>query len=141
MPNSFIACDCLTGFNGETQEEFNKAIEFIKSLPLAFVHVFTYSERPDAHALKLPERVPIAERRKRSLVLQNLAIEKKREFYKHNVGLETSVLWEESQKDGYMYGFTDNYIRVRTKFNPAKTNTVEDVMLNNFNETVECFEV
>lgn len=141
MPNSFIACDCLTGFNGETQEEFNKAIEFIKSLPLAFVHVFTYSERPDAHALKLPERVPISERRKRSLVLQNLAIEKKREFYKHNVGLETSVLWEESQKDGYMYGFTDNYIRVRTKFNPAKTNTVEDVMLNNFNETVECFEV
>lgn len=140
-PNSFIACDCLTGFNGETEEEFNKAIEFIKSLPLAFVHVFTYSERPDAHALKLPERVPVAERRKRSLILQNLAIEKKHEFYKQNLNATTSVLWEESQKDGYMYGFTDNYIRVRTKFNSQKTNTIEEILLNKLSDDMEYFEV
>ncbi|MBR1770269.1 MAG: tRNA (N(6)-L-threonylcarbamoyladenosine(37)-C(2))-methylthiotransferase MtaB [Bacteroidales bacterium] len=141
MPQAFVACDVMTGFNGETQEEFDKACLFLESLPIAFIHVFTYSERPDARAVKLHERVPMEERRKRSEILQNLALKKKKEFYKQNISLLTSVLWEENEKDGKMYGFTENYIRVSTPFDAAKTNTTEKIRLTNLSSDGECFEI
>ncbi|MDO5759846.1 MAG: tRNA (N(6)-L-threonylcarbamoyladenosine(37)-C(2))-methylthiotransferase MtaB, partial [Bacteroidota bacterium] len=108
MPNSFIACDVMTGFNGEGEKEFKECLDFLRSLPIAFIHVFPYSERPDALAKNLAEKVPVRERKIRSELLQQLSVEKKHNFYLDNINKTTSVLWEESQKDGYMYGFTDN---------------------------------
>ncbi len=141
MPNCFIACDVMTGFNGEGENEFLECFDFLHSLPIAFIHVFTYSERPDALATKLPEKVPVRQRKIRSEKLQQLAIEKKHIFHTQNTGRKYNVLWEENQKDGYMYGFTDNYIRVRSVFDAKKVNTIEPVTLNKLYENKDFFEV
>lgn len=141
MPNSFIACDVMTGFNGEGEQEFEETLRLLRSLPIAFIHVFPYSERPDAWAKNLSEKVPVRKRKERSELLQQLAVEKKHNFYLKNIGQKTNVLWEESQKDGYMYGFTDNYIRVRTAFDIDKVNTIESVILEKLSTDKEFFEI
>ncbi|MBR1774209.1 MAG: tRNA (N(6)-L-threonylcarbamoyladenosine(37)-C(2))-methylthiotransferase MtaB [Bacteroidales bacterium] len=130
MPNCFIACDCLAGFNSETEEEFQSCLDFLASLPIAFIHVFTYSDRPDTKAYRIEGKVPVNERRKRSERLQELSDRKKREFYLRNVGYKAKVLWEEADKEGKMYGFSDNYLRCVKDYDSNLVNQITDESLD-----------
>ena len=133
MPDACIAADVIVGFNGETDEEFANACSFIESLPISYLHVFTYSERPRTRALAMDGKVPVNVRRERSKVLHDISDRKKAEFYKENYGTTHKVLWESDVHDGFMLGFTENYIRVKTPFDPAKVNTVESVVVSEEN--------
>ena len=133
MPDACIAADVIVGFNGETDEEFDNACRFIESLPISYLHVFTYSERPRTRALAMEGKVPVNVRRERSKVLHDISDRKKAEFYKENYGTSHKVLWESDVHDGFMLGFTENYIRVKTPFDPAKVNTVESVVVSEEN--------
>ena len=133
MPDACIAADVIVGFNGETDEEFANACRFIESLPISYLHVFTYSERPRTRALAMEGKVPVNVRRERSKVLHDISDRKKAEFYKENYGTTHKVLWESDVHDGFMLGFTENYIRVKTPFDPAKVNTVESVVVSEEN--------
>jgi threonylcarbamoyladenosine tRNA methylthiotransferase MtaB len=133
MPDACIAADVIVGFNGETDEEFANACRFIESLPISYLHVFTYSERPRTRALAMDGKVPVNVRRERSKVLHDISDRKKAEFYKENYGTAHKVLWESDVHDGFMLGFTENYIRVKTPFDPAKVNTVESVVVSEEN--------
>lgn len=131
MPNAFIAADIIVGFPGETDEEFNSTIEFINSLPLAALHVFTYSERPNSLAINFDGKVPVNIRKQRSLVLQDISNNKKKDFYQKNIGYKTKVLWESDCEKGMMFGFSDNYIRVARKFEEKYINTItEETLIN-----------
>lgn len=129
-PECFIACDVMSGFNYETDEEFRSAYDFLESLPIAFIHVFTYSERPNTKASTLGGKIPIYVRRQRSEELQKLSERKKREFYKAHLKYKTTILWEENNKGGYMYGFSDNYLRCKTKFDKTKVNQITEQTLD-----------
>ena len=133
MPDACIAADVIVGFNGETDEEFANACRFIESLPISYLHVFTYSERPRTRALAMEGKVPVNVRRERSKVLHDISDRKKAEFYKENYGTTHKVLWESDVHDDFMLGFTENYIRVKTPFDPAKVNTVESVVVSEEN--------
>ena len=130
MPDACIAADVIVGFNGETDEEFANACRFIESLPISYLHVFTYSERPRTRALAMDGKVPVNVRRERSKVLHDISDRKKAKFYKENYGTTHKVLWESDLHDGFMLGFTENYIRVKTPFVPTKVNTIESVMVS-----------
>lgn len=112
MPHACIGVDVIVGFPGETEELFNETVEFLKSLDVSYFHVFTYSERANTIAEKLPGSVPIPIRKERNQVLRQLSYKKQRYFYLQNIGKIRDVLWEDTEKDGLMYGFTDNYIKV-----------------------------
>lgn len=139
MPNAFIACDVMTGFNSETDKEFESSVKFLENLPLAFIHVFTYSLRPNTKANSLPKTVEMNVRRQRSEILNQLAIEKKKAFYRKNIGITTNVLWEEQEKDGFAYGFSDNYIRVQKHFSQELTNTISQETLTTLSPNEEYF--
>jgi len=141
MPHAFIAADIILGFPGESEEEFNQTIEFIESLPLSALHVFTYSERPDSLALKLDGKVPMNIRKKRSLIIQDISNKKKKEFYENNLGYKAKILWESDNEKGMMYGFSDNYIRVGRKFDEKYINTITQETLEHLNTITQCFEI
>ncbi len=129
LPDCCIAADVITGFPGESDEDFMEAYQFIDSLPLSYLHVFTYSERPDTVAVKLDDKVPVHIRRERSKKLQVLSDKKKEDFYQQNIGKQKKVLFESDIKNHFIYGFTDNYIRVKTAHNPELINKVCNVKL------------
>lgn len=124
MPHAFIAADVIVGFPGETEEDFDDTKAFIEQLPLAALHVFTYSERPGTPAASMQGCVPMSERHRRSEELQKISARKKEEFYLKNKGKELNVLWESDEEDGMMFGFTDNYIRVGRKYDKRYINTI-----------------
>ncbi len=130
MPHCCIAADVITGFPNETDEDFQDAYQFIESLPISYLHVFTYSERPDTIAAKLEGKVPVYIRRERSKQLQLLSDQKKHDFYMQNIGSTKKVLFESDIHHGFIYGFTDNYIRVKTKSNSELINKVVIVSLS-----------
>lgn len=137
MPDACIAADIIVGFNGETDAEFQRVCDFINSIPISYLHIFTYSERPNTRALSLPGKVPVDVRRERSRILHRISEEKKRIFYEENFGKSHKVLWESDLHEGLMLGFTENYIRVKTPFDEKKTNTVEEVTVNPDNVVFE----
>lgn len=139
MPNCCIGVDVIIGFPGETEEEFQKTYNFLNDLDVSYLHVFTYSERANTTALRIDEVVPLDERQKRSKMLRILSAKKKRKFYEDNIGNKTNyqVLWEAENTDGFMYGFTENYVKVRTEFDPNKVNTAEEVNLTHFSRSGE----
>lgn len=141
MPDCCIAADLMVGFYGEGECEFAQTLEFIDSLPLSYLHVFPYSERPNTLALKMEERVPVEERRRRCGEMLSLSEKKKREFYLQNQGKQVVVLWESDQKKGMMHGFTDNYIRVRKPFDAQSVNSLETVTLGNLDEKNDVFDL
>lgn len=141
MPDCCIAADLMVGFYGEGEREFAQTLEFIDSLPLSYLHVFPYSERPNTLALKMQERVPVDERRRRCGEMLMLSEKKKREFYLQNQGKQVVVLWESDQKKGMMHGFTDNYIRVRKPFDSHSVNSIEPVILGNLDEKNDVFDL
>lgn len=130
MPECCIAADLMVGFYGEGEEEFADACRYVQTLPLSYLHVFTYSERPGTAALTLPERVPMETRRRRSETMHVISEEKKQHFYASQASTPQTVLWESDVKEGLMQGFTDNYLRVECPYNPAKTNLMERVILS-----------
>lgn len=141
MPNAFIAADIILGFPGESEEEFNKTIDFVESLPLSALHVFTYSERPDSLAINFEGKVPMNIRKKRSLIMQDISNKKKKEFYENNIGYKANLLWESDNEKGMMYGFSDNYIKVGRKYDEKYKNTITQETLEHLNPITQYFEI
>ena len=129
MPNTCIGVDVIVGFPGETEEEFLKTVNFINSIDVSYLHVFTYSERANTTARKMAESVPLNIRRDRSRQLQILSEKKKRAFYESQIGLEKDVLFEGEENEGTMYGFTENYVKVKIPFDQSLINEIRRVKL------------
>ncbi len=130
MPHAFIGVDCMVGVRGETEECWAEYIEFIESLPVSQLHVFTYSERAHTRMLEMDLHVvPQKEREFRSKQLHAISAQKTAQFYREHAGYEATVLWEATKKDGLMYGFTENYIKVSCPYDRAKTNTFERIVV------------
>ena len=128
-PDACIGVDVIVGFPGETDEDFNDTLDYLKDLDISYLHVFTYSERANTTAIKIGEVVPMETRRLRSKELHQLSNRKKRNFYVENIDTSRRVLFEQEEDDGYMYGFTENYIKVKVPFDKALTNTFQMVKL------------
>jgi threonylcarbamoyladenosine tRNA methylthiotransferase MtaB len=130
MPHACIAADLIVGFPSETDEMFQQSYDFIRKSDISYIHVFTYSERNNTRAVKFDTSVSPKVRHERSRKIQQLSDHKKHIFYENNKGSVTKVLWEKDNIKGYMHGFTENYIKVKTLYKPEKVNTIEAVMLN-----------
>ena len=139
MPDACIAADVMAGFNGESEEEFAKVLEYIDSLPISYLHVFTYSDRPGTAALRLGEKVPIPVRHEHTARLLELSDRKHRAFIESQLGKTRPVLWESTRHhtsdlqlptSDLMQGWTDNYIRLQAPFDPVLVNTVQDITLS-----------
>ena len=136
MPHACIGVDVIVGFPGETEEEFDKTINYIKSLPVSYLHVFTYSERANTNAPKMNEIVPMEVRRRRSKQLRILSLKLKLKFYNENIGYKGKVLFE-SKEDNFLVGFTENYIKVKVPFKPNMINTIQKVRLEKISSEIE----
>lgn len=130
MPHACIGADVIVGFPTETDEHFRRTYDFIASLDLSYLHVFTYSERENTPAAEMGVSVPPAVRAKRSKVLHLLGGKKRAEFYRQHVGSVREVLFENENKNGYISGFTDNYIKVRYPWDDSLVNTLRQVRLS-----------
>lgn len=139
MPHCCIGVDVIVGFPGETEELFNDTVEFLKNLDISYLHVFTYSERENTEAKEMTPIVPLNKRAERSKTLRNLSHKKKRIFYEKHLGETRTVLFENSEKNGLMEGFTENYIKVTYPVNKELQNTTSKVNLSSIreDETVE----
>lgn len=124
MPNAFIGVDVIVGTNGETEEFFNSTYDFLKSLDISQLHVFSYSERPNTQALKLGNKVTSQEKKRRSELLHQLSEEKRLAFYQSQIGKELEILWEAPKKGDTMKGFSDNYISVERPYDKSLINKV-----------------
>ncbi|MAM01367.1 MAG: tRNA (N(6)-L-threonylcarbamoyladenosine(37)-C(2))-methylthiotransferase MtaB [Flavobacteriaceae bacterium] len=129
LPNSCIGADVIVGFPGETEEDFLKTFNFIRDSEISYLHVFTYSERPNTEAVLIKNYVRPEIRSKRSKILRGLSIKKRRTFYESQLGRILTVLFESENKKGYIYGFTENYVRVRGPWNPTLANTLNKIKL------------
>ena len=136
MPNACIGVDVIVGFPGETDEEFNKTMNFLKSLPISYLHVFTYSERANTTAPRMGEVVPMEERRKRSKQLRILSLKLKQKFYQEQIGSQEKVLLE-TKEDNSIYGFTENYIKVKIPGEMEFKNNIVNVKLKELNSDIE----
>jgi threonylcarbamoyladenosine tRNA methylthiotransferase MtaB len=138
--NCCIGVDVIVGFPGETDEEFSKTVEFLKELDVSYLHVFTYSERANTTAIKMGDPVPMEKRRERSKILHLLSNRKKRHFYEQNKGQIRTALIESEQDEGWMYGFTDNYVKVRLPFDLSLANKLVEVRLTKINsdDSMDC---
>jgi len=130
MPDACIGVDVIVGFPGETDELFLETYNFLNVLDISYLHVFTYSERANTHAATLPGVVPKAVRSKRSKLLRGLSAKKRRAFYESQLGTYRTVLFEGENKEGYINGFTENYVKVKSPWNPALVNTLHKVVLS-----------
>ena len=128
-PDTCIGVDVIVGFPGETDELFMETVNFLKELDISYLHVFTYSERANTTARKMADAVPINIRRERSKQLQILSNKKRRAFYETQIGKSKSVLFEGEENEGTMYGFTENYVKVKIPFNADLVNQIKRVKL------------
>ena len=134
MPNACIGVDVIVGFPGETDELFLETYEFLYRLDISYLHVFTYSERPNTMAATLGNKVPKNIRSKRSKMLRGLSAKKRRVFYESQLETVQSVLFESENKEGYIHGFTRNYVKVKTPWNPNLINTTHEVFLKEIDQ-------
>lgn len=130
MPHCCIGADVIVGFPGETEEDFLETYHFINQLDVSYLHVFTYSERDNTAALEIQDIVPVNTRKQRNKMLRILSAKKLRQFYEHNVGKNDTVLFENENKEGYMFGFTGNYIKVKTAYDPLLVNQLKKLRLS-----------
>lgn len=130
MPQACIGVDVIVGFPGETEEHFMETYHFLNNLDIAYLHVFTYSERDNTLAAKMTGVVPMKVRNKRSKMLRALSVKKRRAFYEQQLGSSRTVLFEGENREGYILGFTENYVRVKAPWNPDLANTMQRVILN-----------
>jgi threonylcarbamoyladenosine tRNA methylthiotransferase MtaB len=129
MPHACIGVDVIVGFPGETKEQFLETYDFINGLDISYLHVFTYSERANTRAVHMDTVIPVAERKERNKMLRILSEKKKRHFYSVHLNTTRSALFEAENDGGYMYGFTDNYIKVAVPYNDELVNTIQPVTL------------
>ena len=130
-PDTCIGVDVIVGFPGETDELFAETYNLLNELDISYLHVFTYSERENTLAANMDGVVPIPERKRRNKMLRILSEKKKRAFYESQLGQVRPVLFEAENKEGFMLGYTDNYVRVKTYWNPQWANTTKSLKLNN----------
>ena len=130
VPDSCIGVDVIVGFPGETEEKFLETYNFLNELPISYLHVFTYSERENTEAVEMDGVVPVPERKKRNKMLRILSEKKKMAFYQTQIGKTLPVLWEHEDKDGIMFGFTENYVRVQKPYDQNSVNQIENLKLN-----------
>lgn len=133
MPHCCIGVDIIVGFPGETEDDFLETYSFLNELDISYLHVFPYSERQNTKAITLTGTVPLPERNRRASMLRILSEKKKRHFYEQHIGRKTTVLFEADITDGFMEGFTDNYIRVQAKYDPLLVNELKKVWLTGLN--------
>jgi threonylcarbamoyladenosine tRNA methylthiotransferase MtaB len=129
MPDACIGVDVIVGFPGETEALFLKTFNFLNTLDISYLHVFTYSERPNTLAASMQNAVPKTIRTKRSKLLRGLSVKKRRAFYESQLGSIRTVLFEGKNKSGYIHGFTENYVKVKTPWNPTLVNTLHEIEL------------
>lgn len=134
MPECCIGVDVLVGFPGEGEKEFQETYNFLNQLDISYLHVFTYSERDNTEAIHLEGVVPQYIRKQRNKMLRILSAKKLRGFYEQNIGKTAQVLFEHENRNGFMYGFTDNYVKIKLPYNAAFINTPVDVKINDFDE-------
>jgi len=134
MPNACIGVDVIVGFPGETDDHFLETYNFLNDLEIKYLHVFTYSERPNTEAADMEGVVPKKVRHKRSKMLRVLSAKKRRQFYESQLGGTFDVLFEGENKEGYIHGFTENYVKVKTPWDPALVNTRAQVKLTYIDE-------
>ena len=137
MPNACIGVDVIVGFPGETDDLFLETYHFLNELDISYLHVFTYSERPNTEAVEMSGIVPMNIRHKRSKMLRGLSVKKRRAFYESQLGKTATVLFENENKDGFIFGFSDNYVRVKTTWNENLVNTLHTVKLKEIDEEGE----
>jgi threonylcarbamoyladenosine tRNA methylthiotransferase MtaB len=129
MPDCCIGVDVIVGFPGETEEHFLETYHFLNDLDISYLHVFTYSERDNTPAATMDGVVPNKVRNKRSKMLRGLSVKKRRAFYESQIDNELTVLFEGENKEGYINGFTENYVKVKTPWNPELVNSLHKVKL------------
>ena len=134
MPNACIGVDVVVGFPGETEELFLETYNFLNDLDISYLHVFTYSERDNTLAAEMDGVVPIKVRKKRSKMLRGLSAKKRRAFYETQINNSLTVLFEGENKEGYIHGFTENYVKIKAPWNPNLVNTLQDVTLTEIDE-------
>jgi threonylcarbamoyladenosine tRNA methylthiotransferase MtaB len=134
MPHACIGVDVIVGFPGETDEHFLETYHFLNDLDISYLHVFTYSERDNTEAAAMDGVVPMNVRSKRSKMLRGLSVKKRRAFYESQIGTNRTVLFEGENKEGYIHGFTENYVKVKTPWNPELVNTLHEINLTKIDE-------
>ena len=134
MPDACIGVDVIVGFPGETDEHFLETYNFLNELDISYLHVFTYSERDNTLAAEMSGVVPKKVRAKRSKMLRGLSVKKRRAFYESQIGTKRTVLFEGENKEGYIHGFTENYVKVKAPWNPELVNTLQAVELTEIDE-------
>jgi threonylcarbamoyladenosine tRNA methylthiotransferase MtaB len=134
MPHACIGVDVIVGFPGETDEDFLETYHFLNDLEISYLHVFTYSERDNTEAAAMDGVIPMNVRSKRSKMLRGLSVKKRRAFYESQIGTNRTVLFEGENKEGYIHGFTENYVKVKTPWNPELVNTLHQVNLTHIDE-------
>lgn len=133
MPHACIGVDVIVGFPGETEEDFLETYRFLNELDIAYLHVFTYSERPNTPAMEMEGAVDMEERRRRNTMLTILSDKKRRHFYEQHLGQVREVLFEHSKTPGMISGFTDNYIRIEAALDEQLANSLAHVELQRIN--------
>jgi threonylcarbamoyladenosine tRNA methylthiotransferase MtaB len=134
LPHCCIGVDVIVGFPGETEEDFLETYQFLNELDISYLHVFTYSERENTPAASMTGEVPANKRAERSRMLHILSDKKRRKFYEDNLGRSSSVLFENDIENGFMHGFTENYVRVVAKYDPVLINEIKRIRLTAINE-------
>ena len=129
MPDCCIGVDVIVGFPGETDDDFIETYNFLKNLDISYLHVFSYSERDNTASLHIKQKVPKKVRAQRSQILRKLSNEKKKFFYLSNLSQSRPVLFESKNNDGYIYGYTDNYIRVKTIWSKSLVDKIVECKL------------
>ena len=134
MPHACIGVDVIVGFPGETDAHFLETYHFLNALDISYLHVFTYSERDATEAAAMDGVIPKQVRSKRSKMLRALSVKKRRAFYESQLGTIRTVLFESENKEGFIHGFTENYIKVKTPWNPELSNTLHDIELTKIDD-------
>jgi threonylcarbamoyladenosine tRNA methylthiotransferase MtaB len=134
MPHACIGVDVIVGFPGETDQHFLETYHFLNDLDISYLHVFTYSERDNTEAAEMPDVVSAKVRSKRSKMLRGLSVKKRRAFYESQIGTHRTVLFEAENREGYIHGFTENYVKVKMPWNPELVNTLQIVNLTKIDE-------
>ena len=132
--DSCIGVDVIVGFPGETEAYFLDTYNLLNNLPISYLHVFTYSERSNTTAASMDDVVPITERKRRNKMLRILSEKKKRSFYESQIGKYKTILFENDNREGYMLGYTDNYVRVKTFWNPQWANKAISAKLSEIDQ-------
>lgn len=134
IPHCCIGVDVIVGFPGETDDDFMETYQFLESVDVSYLHVFTYSERLNTAASSMKGVIPINVRKQRNKILRTLSDKKLKQFYIQNLNVEHKVLWEAAENKNWMHGYTENYVKVKSPFDSAMVNNIAQVMLTAIDE-------